>query len=298
LSAPRQPVTVLHAFGCRAVRRNGILAPEARGGSYLEGFDLAERTVLDLFRIDGKVALVTGGARGLGCTMATALAQAGADIALTGRSLPPAEATANEIAAATGRRARAFAVDVTIAADVDRLVADVEREFGRIDILVNNAGTNIRGLIDQLSEADWDSVIDTNLKGPFLCARAIGPRMVERGWGRVINLGSILGHVALPGRSPYASSKAGVVNLTRVLGLEWAGTGVTANAICPGPFATEMNRQLLDDPVKYQEFVKMIPMGRWGELEELTGAVVFLASDASSFVTGSSLFVDGGWTAR
>lgn len=259
---------------------------------------MAARSVLDLFRIDNKVALVTGGARGLGRTMATALAQAGADIALTGRTLAPAEEAATAIAAATGRRARAFTADVTAAADVDRLVEEVEREFGRIDILVNNAGTNIRGLIDQLSEADWDSVIDTNLKGPFLCARAIGPRMVARGWGRVINLGSILGTVALPGRAPYASSKAGVINLTRVLALEWAGTGVTANAICPGPFGTEMNRQLLDDPVKYQEFVKMIPMGRWGELEELTGAVVFLASDASSFVTGSSLFVDGGWTAR
>ena len=141
-------------------------------------------------------------------------------------------------------------------------------------------------------------MIDTNLKGPFLCARAIGPGMVKRGWGRVVNLGSILGAVALGGRAPYASSKAGVINLTRVLALEWAGTGVTANAICPGPFATEMNLPLLNDPVKYQEFVKKIPMGRWGELDELAGAVVFLASPASSFITGASLFVDGGWTAQ
>ena len=122
--------------------------------------------------------------------------------------------------------------------------------------------------------------------------------MVKRGWGRVINLGSILGAVALGGRAPYASSKAGVINLTRVLALEWAGTGVTANAICPGPFATEMNLPLLNDPVKYQEFVKKIPMGRWGELDELAGAAVFLSSPASSFITGASLFVDGGWTAQ
>jgi NAD(P)-dependent dehydrogenase (short-subunit alcohol dehydrogenase family) len=122
--------------------------------------------------------------------------------------------------------------------------------------------------------------------------------MVRRGWGRVINMGSILASVALPGRAPYAASKAGVVNLTRVLALEWAGSGVTANAICPGPFATEMNRQLLENPVTYQEFIRQIPMGRWGELHELAGAVVFLASDASSYVTGSALFVDGGWTAR
>jgi NAD(P)-dependent dehydrogenase (short-subunit alcohol dehydrogenase family) len=178
------------------------------------------------------------------------------------------------------------------------MVTEVEKDFGRIDILINNAGNNIRGAIDQLSEADWDSVIDTNLKGPFLCSRVVGPKMVRQGWGRVVNLGSILSVIAIPGRAPYASAKAGVLNLTRVLALEWAGTGVTANTICPGPFATDMNRALLEDPVKYQEFVKNIPMGRWGELHEITGAVLFLASDASSFVTGSALFVEGGWTAR
>ena len=122
--------------------------------------------------------------------------------------------------------------------------------------------------------------------------------MVRRGWGRVINLGSILSVIGLPGRAPYASAKAGVLNLSRVLALEWAGTGVTVNTICPGPFATDMNKQLLDDPVKYQEFIKSIPMGRWGELEELAGVAVFLASDASSFMTGAAMFVDGGWTAR
>jgi NAD(P)-dependent dehydrogenase (short-subunit alcohol dehydrogenase family) len=259
---------------------------------------LATQSVLDRFRIDGKVALVTGGARGLGRTMATALAEAGAAIALAGRSQDTCQAAADGIASATGRKAMAFAADVTKIADVERLADDVEREFGKVDILVNNAGINIRGPVQQLTEADWDAVIDTNLKGPFLCARAIGPRMVSRGWGRVINLGSVLGVIALPGRAPYASSKAGIINLTRVLALEWAGTGVTANAICPGAFATEMNRSLLDDPLKYKEFVAQIPMGRWGELEELTGAVVFLASDASSYVTGTPLFVDGGWIAR
>ncbi|HXW07154.1 MAG TPA: SDR family NAD(P)-dependent oxidoreductase [Vicinamibacterales bacterium] len=259
---------------------------------------MAHRNVLESFRIDGKRALITGGARGLGRTMAMALGEAGADVALAGRSIAACEQAAREIAAATGRRAQAFGVDVTKAADVERLAADVESQVGPVDILVNNAGTNIRGPIEQLSEADWDTVIDTNLKGPFLCARAIGPGMVKRGWGRVINLGSVLGVIALAGRAPYASSKAGIINLTRVLALEWAGTGVTANAICPGAFGTELNRQLLDDPVKYQEFVKRIPMGRWGELDELAGAVVFLASDASTYVTGSTLFVDGGWTAR
>jgi NAD(P)-dependent dehydrogenase (short-subunit alcohol dehydrogenase family) len=259
---------------------------------------MTHRPVIDTFRLDGKVALVTGGARGLGRTMALALAEAGADIALAGRSRAACEATAGEIAAATGRTVRTFEADVSVAADVTRLGDEATRACGSIDILVNNAGTNIRGPIAQLSEADWDIVIDTNLKGPFLCSRAIGPQMVARGWGRVINIGSILSVIALPGRAPYASSKSGVVGLTKVLALEWAGSGVTCNAICPGPFATEMNRQLLNDPVAYQQFISQIPLGRWGELDEMAGAAVFLASDASSFVTGSSVFVDGGWTAR
>lgn len=259
---------------------------------------MTHKHVLDTFRLNGKTALITGGARGLGKTMAIALGEAGADLALAGRSRESCETTAKEIADATGRKARAFEADVTVAADVARLAEEVTAACGAIDILVNNAGTNIRGTIDKLSEQDWDTVVDTNLKGPFLCARAIGPQMVARGWGRVINLASIMSVVALPGRTPYASSKAGVLGLTRVLALEWAGTGVTCNAICPGPFATDMNRQLLNDPVAYQQFVNQIPLGRWGELDELAGAAVFLASDASSFVTGSSLFVDGGWTAR
>ena len=230
--------------------------------------------------------------------MATALAEAGADVALSGRTSATLDASSKKIAAATGRRIKGFRADVTATADIERLVKSVEDGLGPIDILINNAGVNIRGTVDQLSETDWDSVIDTNLKGPFLVARAVGPGMVKRGWGRVVNLGSILGAVGLGGRAPYAASKAGVINLTRVMALEWAGTGVTANAICPGPFATEMNLPLLNDPVKYQEFVKKIPMGRWGELDEITGAVVFLSSPASSFVTGSAVFVDGGWTAQ
>ena len=255
-------------------------------------------SVLDQFTLNGRRALVTGGARGLGRIMAQALAEAGADVAITSRSAADAATAAQEIATATGRAVRGFAADVQRAGDIARLADDVEASLGPVDILVNNAGINVRGASDQLTEESWDAVIDTNLKGPFLCARLFGPRMAARGWGRVINLGSILSVIGIPGRAPYAASKAGVANLTRVLALEWAGTGVTANAICPGPFATEMNRALLDDPVKYQEFVKNIPMGRWGELEELTGATVFLASDASSFVTGSALYVDGGWTAK
>ena len=254
-------------------------------------------SVLDGFRLDGRRALVTGGASGLGHVIATALAEAGADIAIASRTHETCERAASELTRATGRRARAFRADVTAAADVERLAREVEDGFGAVDILVNNAGINIRGPIEQLTEADWDAVVDTNLKGPFLCSRAFGPGMARRGWGRIVNLGSILGLVALPGRAPYSSAKAGIMNLTRVLALEWAGTGVTVNALCPGVFGTEMNRQILDDPVKYQEFVRRIPMGRMGELHELAGAALFLAAESSSYVTGSCLYVDGGWTA-
>jgi NAD(P)-dependent dehydrogenase (short-subunit alcohol dehydrogenase family) len=254
--------------------------------------------VAKLFRLDGRRALVTGGAKGLGSVIAQAFAEAGADVAVASRNLADCEKTAGEIASATGRKTAAFAVDVSHVAEIEKLATEVEKHFGTIDILVNNAGINIRGAVEELTEADWDAVIDTNLKAPFFCAKAFGPPMAKRGWGRVINLGSILSVIGIAGRGPYASSKAGVVNQTRVLALEWATKGVTVNAICPGPFATDMNKQLLADPVKYKAFLEKIPMGRWAEIHEIAGAALFLATDASSFVTGSTLFVDGGWTAQ
>ena len=230
--------------------------------------------------------------------MAEALAEAGAEVAVASRTLEACRAAAEEITRATGKRTAAFAVDLTRSEEIARLVQEVESGFGAIDILVNNAGVNVRGPASDLRETDWDAVVDTNLKAPFLLARALGPRMCARGWGRVVNLGSILSVVAIAGRAPYAASKAGLLNLTRVLALEWAGRGVTVNAICPGPFATDMNRQLLNDPAAYKAFIEKIPMGRWGELHDIAGAAVFLASDAASFVTGGALFVDGGWTAQ
>ena len=260
--------------------------------------DNTERNIFDFFNLEGRRALVTGGNKGLGRVMAEALAEAGAEVAIASRTLADCQRAAEEIAAATGRRTAAYQADMTISGDIERLKRELDADFGPIDILINNAGINIRGAIQDLSESDWDAVIDANVKGPFLCSRAFGPGMAERGWGRVINLGSIMSVISMGGRSPYASSKAAIIGLTRTLALEWATSGVTVNAICPGPFATDMNRQLLNDPVKYQDFVSRIPMARWGELHEIAGTVVFLASDAAAFVTGSSLFIDGGWTAQ
>jgi NAD(P)-dependent dehydrogenase (short-subunit alcohol dehydrogenase family) len=259
---------------------------------------VSNRTALESFRVDGRKALVTGGARGLGKVIAIALAEAGADVVVTSRTLAECQQTADEIARATGRKTHAIAANVTRAAEVSGLFAAAQAAIGPVDILVNNAGINIRGPAPQLTEKDWDAVVDVNLKAPFLCSREAMPGMTKRGWGRIINLGSVMSVIAMADRAPYASAKAGVLGLTRVLALECAGKGVTVNAICPGPFATEMNRALLDDPAKYNAFIAKVPMGRWGELHEIAGAALFLASDASSYVTGSALFVDGGWTAQ
>jgi len=254
--------------------------------------------VLDRFRIDGKVALVTGGARGLGRAIAEALASAGADVALSARQVENAERAAEVIGRTSGRKAIGLAADVTDRDSVRAMVARVLDSLGRIDILVNNAGVNIRGPIEELSEDDWDIVVDTNLKGPWLCCRAVGQVMKRQKWGRVINVSSMLGEISLPGRTPYASSKGGLTLLTKTLALEWAKDGINVNALCPGPFATEINTPLLNDPAARAQMEANVPLARWGDPIELGPAAVFLASEASSFMTGATLFIDGGYTAR
>jgi len=248
-----------------------------------------------LFDLSGTVAVVTGASKGLGKSMAVALAEAGTDLALYARDVEGLEGVKKHIED-LGRRAEYFVVDVLNKATIEIAVKDTLETFGHVDILVNNAGVNIRKPVLELSPEEWDLVIDTNLKGYLLIAQAVVPHMLSRGRGKVINMASILGSVALPSQVAYASSKGGVIQMTKVMALEWARQGVQVNAIGPTYFETPLVAQLRNDPERFRFIVDRTPMGRWGQPEELAGVVIFLASKASDFVTGQTIFVDGGWT--
>jgi len=242
-----------------------------------------------------KVAMVTGSTKGLGETSAKALAKAGADVAICGRNPVDLERVPSEIRA-MGRKSAGFELDVLSKTKVKKGVEQILNHFGRVDILVNNAGTNYRVPVLEYPEETWDLIINTNLKGYFLVAQAVVPQMIERGYGKVINMSSIFGKTALAHQLAYASAKGGVEQMTKVMALEWAKLGVRVNAIGPTYFETEMVKQIRNDPARFNFINERTPMGRWGYLPELEGTVIFLATSASDFVTGQTIYVDGGWT--
>ena len=254
--------------------------------------------MLECFRLDGRVALVTGASRGLGAGMALALSSAGADVALHSMT-HPASATADAIATSSGRRTATVTGDLTDPDAAERIVADTLSAFGRIDILVNNAGIIRRRAASEHTNEDWDAVIAVNLSSVFRLCRAAGRQMIERkSGGKIVNVASMLsfqGGVTVPG---YAASKGGVVQLTKALANEWAASGVNVNAIAPGYMETDNTAALRADTARVREITARIPAGRWGTPQDLAGAVVFLSSPASDYVHGHVLAVDGGWLAR
>jgi len=247
--------------------------------------------------LHGKIALITGASKGLGKAMALALSQAGATIALVSRDEGKLQDVKREVES-SGGRADVFLADVKDEAQVERLEADVSKRLGKVQILVNNAGINLRKNLIDFSFAEWQSVLDTNLTSVFLMCRKFVPHMRGTGYGRILNMTSIMSHVSLPQRSAYSASKAALLGLIRALALELAPDGITVNGISPGPFGTEMNQTLMQDPQANAQFLANIPVGRWGKVEEIGALANYLCSEAAGFITGTDILIDGGWCAR
>jgi NAD(P)-dependent dehydrogenase (short-subunit alcohol dehydrogenase family) len=255
------------------------------------------KSILDAFRLDGKVALVTGASRGLGRAMALGLAGAGADVALVGRERDTLAPVAQEIEQIPGRRALSVPLDVGDVEAIPAAVANVAAHFGRIDILVNNAGTNVRNEVLEYTPEQWDSVMGTNLKGPFFLTQAVARQMIAAGGGKILNIGSMTAFLGVPTVPAYAASKAALQQLTRLLAVEWADQNIQVNAIAPGWISTDLTAPLKERPEfepRYRWVISRTPAGRFGEPHELVGAAVFLCSPAADFITGQVLAVDGG----
>ena len=251
---------------------------------------------LEIFDLTGKIAMVTGSTRGLGEVEAVALAKAGADVAVCGR----VESDLKRVSGAIkdlGRDSAGFFLEVTSKESIHEGVGKIFEHFGRVDILVNNTGTNYRVPVLEYPEDKWDLIINTNLKSYYMVAQAVVPQMIERGYGKVINISSIAGQVGIINQLAYGSAKGGVNEMTRIMALEWAKKGVCVNAIAPNYFETEMVKQIMNDPERRKFIQDRTPMGRWGKLPEFEGITIFLASSASDFITGQIICIDGGWTA-